>query len=77
YPNPNDGVFTLAFELSSAKTVQFEVLDVQGRKVYEQRREGVLSHREQIDLSMAESGIYVLRIITNDGVATQKIVVRH
>ncbi|MGL5890667.1 MAG: T9SS type A sorting domain-containing protein [Bacteroidia bacterium] len=26
---------------------------------------------------MAESGIYVLRIITNDGVATQKIVVRH
>jgi Secretion system C-terminal sorting domain/PKD domain len=77
YPNPNDGVFTIAFELSSAKTVQIEVLDVQGRKVVEQRLESVLVHREQLDLSGSESGIYVLRIITTDGVATQKIVVRH
>jgi PKD repeat protein len=77
YPNPNDGVFTIAFELSSAKTVQIEVLDVQGRKVVEQRLESVLVHREQLDLSGSESGIYVLRIITTDGVATQKIVVKH
>jgi hypothetical protein len=77
YPNPNDGVFTIAFELSSAKTVQIEVLDVQGRKVVEQRLESVLAHREQPDLSGSESGIYVLRIITTDGVATQKIVVKH
>ncbi|MCA6365179.1 MAG: T9SS type A sorting domain-containing protein, partial [Bacteroidetes bacterium] len=76
YPNPTGGLFTVQFELSSAKDVHVEVLDVQGRKVAEQRAESVLSYREQLDLSTAESGVYVLRIITTDGVATQRIVLQ-
>lgn len=42
----------------------------------EQRAELVLSYREQIDLSTAESGVDVLRIITTDIVATQRIVLQ-
>jgi hypothetical protein len=76
YPNPNGGLFTVQFELSTAKDVHVEVLDVQGRKVIEQRAESVLSYREQVDLGTAESGVYVLRIITTDGVATQRIVLQ-
>lgn len=76
YPNPNGGLFTVQFELSTAKDVHVEVLDVQGRKVAEQRAESVLSYREQVDLSTAESGVYVLRIITTDGVATRRIVLQ-
>lgn len=34
------------------------------------------SYREQIDLSTAESGVDVLRIITTDIVATQHIVLQ-
>ena len=77
YPNPNDGQFTLSFEFSKSKDVTIEVLDVTGRIIYSEKATAISSYRKDLDLTSAESGMYQVRIITNDGVVTKKIVVQH
>lgn len=77
YPNPNDGHFTLAFEFTQSKDVTIEVFDVTGRTVYSEKQSNISSYRKDLDLSTAESGMYQVRIITTEGVVTQKIIVQH
>lgn len=76
YPNPNDGHFTLAFEFSKAKDATIEVLDIAGRIIYSDKQTGITVYKKDLDLSNADSGMYQVRIITTEGVVTQKIVVQ-
>jgi hypothetical protein len=75
YPNPNDGQFTLTFEFEKAKDVTIEVLDVTGRVVYTDKQTGITSYNKQIGLT-TDSGVYEIRIITNDGVVTKKMIIQ-
>jgi PKD repeat protein len=76
FPNPNDGTFTLSFDFTKAKDVTVEVLDVTGRVIYSDKENDVVNYNKQIGLENAQSGMYLVRIITNDGVVTEKIVVQ-
>jgi PKD domain/Secretion system C-terminal sorting domain len=76
FPNPNDGRFTIAFEFSKAKDVTIEIMDVAGRIIYSEQSSDVTSYRKEIGLASIESGVYQVRIITNEGVVTKKIVVQ-
>ena len=64
YPNPTAGKITV----EGADIQRIEVYDNCGRRVAEYRNGG------DIDLSGFVSGIYNLRIITDDGVAVKKVV---
>jgi PKD repeat protein len=77
FPNPNDGKFTLSFDFTKAKDVTIQVLDVTGRIVYSDEQKGITSYNKQVGLENAESGMYSVRIITTEGVVTEKIVVQH
>jgi PKD repeat protein len=76
FPNPNDGTFTLSFDFSNSKDVTIEVLDVTGRIIYADKESDIMSYNKQIGLESAESGMYMIRIITNDGVVTEKMVIQ-
>jgi hypothetical protein len=76
FPNPNDGNFTLAFELTKAKSVNVEILDVAGRIVYNKDYNNITRFNEKIGIENADNGMYVVRIITDEGVVTEKIVVQ-
>lgn len=76
YPNPNDGNFTLSFDFTTQKDVTIEVFDVSGRIIYTDRENNIMTYNKQIGLESAESGIYFVRIITTEGVVTEKVMVQ-
>ena len=76
FPNPNNGEFTLSFSFEHAKDVTVEVLDVTGRIVYTDKQNAITTYNKQIGLESANQGVYMVRIITPDGVATQKVVIQ-
>lgn len=76
FPNPNDGNFTLSFEFTSQKDVTIEVMDMAGRILFTDNESNIMSYNKQIGLVNAESGIYIVRIVTTEGVVTQKITVQ-
>jgi hypothetical protein len=76
YPNPNDGNFTLSFDFTTQKDVTIEVMDVRGRIVYSDMENNIMSYNKQIGLTDAESGMYFVRIITSEGVVTEKVTIQ-
>jgi hypothetical protein len=56
FPNPNNGNFTLNYNLSSPKAI-LNVRDITGRLVYSQNING-MSGKETIDVSSLSQGIY-------------------
>jgi PKD repeat protein len=76
FPNPNNGQFTLSFNFEKAKDVTVEVLDVTGRIVYSDKQNGITTYNKQIGIENADQGMYLVRIITTEGVVTQKIIIQ-
>ena len=76
FPNPNDGNFTIAFNLSDAKDVTITVVDVSGRVVYQDQQIKIINYKKQIVIESAEQGMYFVQIITADGVVNQKVLVQ-
>lgn len=77
YPNPNNGRFTIELSVVSGQSI-VEVYNLLGKKVYSeilkpQTPKGALN---QIDLSSQPAGIYIYRVINDDGTsASGKIVI--
>lgn len=69
-PNPANGWVTV---VSSYLPSRYEVYDMKGVKVLEQKAEGISA---KIDLSGLESGTYVLAVHLSHGVVTKRLVVR-
>ena len=68
YPNPTTG--ELNIQSSTFKVQGVEILDVNGRKCHVSR---VTCH-ENIDISALPNGVYFVRIATEQGVVTKKII---
>ncbi|MEL6633038.1 MAG: T9SS type A sorting domain-containing protein, partial [Bacteroidota bacterium] len=74
-PNPTEGRFHVKSEMINVPNLFIEVVDVQGRIVYQYQQGNVSgSFDHAIDISDQALGIYVLRI--SDGVreVTQRII---
>ena len=79
YPNPAQRVASLAFTLVAPGEVRAEVFDVLGRRVA-RLHEGALAagrHALRWELPTVPSGVYVVRLTTPAGSATQRITVVH
>jgi len=69
FPNPSSGIFTIR---SSAIIVTVEVLDVVGKLIYSG---SLTSGSNQLNLSKEVNGIYFLKIKSEEGISTKKIIV--
>ena len=75
YPNPNEGVFILEFELPQIKSVEIKLQSVTGQLVFlEKLNKFSGKYQKLIDLSSFAKGIYILRLSHNGTVETKKIV---
>jgi hypothetical protein len=70
YPNPTRGA--LRIENGGLKIKGIEIFDILGKK-QNIRAENILLHETKIDISHLSSGIYFLRITTESGVETMKV----
>jgi minor extracellular serine protease Vpr len=75
YPNPTNGLLNIQFS-DNQQDVQLEIYDVSGR-VHIQKRVMTISQNsvETLNLVNLTTGVYTLRILTNENQATFRIVV--
>ncbi|MCK4288913.1 MAG: T9SS type A sorting domain-containing protein [Bacteroidales bacterium] len=74
YPNPNNGVFSIALQNTVAKS-EVEIYNVHGEKVYAISNVKRITSNE-IDLSKFPKGIYFVKIYDGDEIYTEKVVIQ-
>ena len=76
YPNPNNGVFKVDFNTSSATDVELQILNLIGQSVYSSsfsNINGAFTH--PLDLAGLSSGVYVLELVSKEGRTNRKIII--
>lgn len=72
YPNPSNGVYNVRINQFSGK-VNFQVIDINGRTVYNQTDDHFNIERT-LNLSSFQSGVYILKVSGDNVNYTQKLV---
>ena len=77
YPMPNDGLFALTFESAYLQHIKVELLSVTGQLIDSQDLNAFKGRFEKdYDLSGYASGVYVVKVHHNNGVAVQRVVLK-
>jgi hypothetical protein len=78
FPNPNNGQFSvrLLTENNDLKILEVSVFDQLGRENTRLREDTFTSNEVSLNMQNSARGIYVLRILTNKGIVTKKILVQ-
>lgn len=78
YPNPNNGIFTLEFELDKTEAVEINIIDITGRVVLNREYPNIRGKfKEQFDLkNNLNVGFYVIDININGNRTQRKIIVK-
>jgi hypothetical protein len=77
YPNPSRGQFSM--QLNNSRATKAEVLIADAKGVIVERRQVQLTEGKQtlrFNLSNKAAGLYVMKVITEEGVQTMKVVVQ-
>lgn len=77
FPNPNEGVFNLSFDLPVEGPTSIQIYNAQGRLIYQNellRFSGTF--QESIDISENARGTYFLAVIQNGSSVTKKVVIQ-
>ncbi len=70
FPNPGNGIFLIKSEI---KNSSIEIVNVLGEKVYATK---INSAQSEIDLSKQPQGIYFIKLISEQGTATKKLIIQ-
>lgn len=74
-PNPNQGIFTLAFESRSKETVKINVFDIHGKNVYSDKVKNFEGHySENINIENEKPGAYFVTLKQDQKYLTQKFI---
>lgn len=74
YPNPSEGVFTIALSDNSGKPNTVKIYDLSGKNVFEETLSGTV--QKQLDLSALPKGIYTLHLSSEKSNGVKKLVIR-
>lgn len=77
FPNPNNGVFNIKYELKTKSNVMIEIYDIKGIRVktlVNQLNQYEGKYTIPSDLSDLTNGTYICRLIKNDKVESTKII---
>ena len=75
HPNPSNGVFQLHWTGTGFGAVTCEVTDMSGRLLFSQQANGV-AELGTIDLTQLPKGVHILKLTSEQGTATARIVLR-
>jgi len=75
YPNPNSGKFVLKIELQRKTEFQIQLTSNTGQIIYS---ESVVAsfYKKEIDFSGYAKGVYALKVVSDGGVVTKKVIYR-
>jgi subtilisin-like proprotein convertase family protein len=75
YPNPSKGNFTVSFDNPSDETVNIAVMDIRGRKIFENNYPSGSTFNQEIQLENAQSGVYLLNLTNGNRKEVKRIIV--
>ena len=76
YPNPSNDVFNVNINNIDATDMLVEIIDVDGKVIYNYYNSSVTNYNNSIDVSKYAKGVYYLRINTNSKVFVEKLIVQ-
>ena len=77
YPNPNNGVFRVDFDVEGLRNVEVVISDVTGKIIYTNDLGKVSgAQREDVNLSNYAKGMYIIQLKSNDVVVSRKVSVQ-
>lgn len=74
YPNPADQTTTINYPAEYLKNAVVEVVDLSGKKIYS---DVIDSSSLKISTANFENGIYLIRIISENGISSSKLCIHH
>ena len=76
FPNPNNGVFQLEVSTMNVMDLEINVINTLGQVVFTKTSTKNSTHfKEKIDLSKSAKGVYYVRVSSNEGAITRKLVI--
>ncbi|PKW28698.1 reprolysin-like metallopeptidase [Flavobacterium lindanitolerans] len=76
YPNPNNGTFNIQFNSDSSNEIKVGVHDIRGREIFNQSYQNTGLFSQSLQLSNAQSGIYLVTVQDGDKKEVKKIVIQ-
>lgn len=73
-PNPTTGRVVVQLVQATAQAANLQVLDALGRTVYQQALPAAATQEQTLDLQALPAGVYLVRVTSAAGVATQRLV---
>lgn len=74
YPNPTENILNISADLVSIADANVKIYDISGKLVYENANLFYNTNAANIDISTFNSGVYLLKLETNETVQTVKVV---
>lgn len=76
YPNPNKGSFNIKFDSNTGYSdIKVNVFDMRGRKIFENTYANHATFNENIQLTDAQSGVYLVSVIDGNQKIVKRIVI--
>ena len=72
YPNPSNGIFNIGFGNLSPNKI--EVYDISGKLILQKNSLEVTNNQTNIDLSNTSTGVYFVKISTDNNTITKRII---
>jgi hypothetical protein len=79
YPNPNDGIITILFNMKTANDLKIKITDLKGSILKYETVKNLSIGKNQITYNLtgtSKSGVYMITLETASEVATQKVIIK-
>lgn len=76
YPNPSRGIFTVKFDNATSNDVSIAVYDMRGRQIMSKNYPSSDSFEQEVDLTGAQAGVYLLHVEAGENKAVKRIVIQ-
>jgi hypothetical protein len=76
WPNPNNGKFNISVTTGQVTDIRLQILDVDGRMVFNKDYTSVNSIDEMTDTGISEPGVYFVRIMSGQSIWTGKLIIQ-
>jgi subtilisin-like proprotein convertase family protein len=75
YPNPNKGNFTIQFDNTTSNEIKVNVYDMRGRTIFENNYSNQVTFNENIQLTNAQAGVYLVSVTDGNQKMVKRIVI--
>jgi hypothetical protein len=75
YPNPNNGVFQIGYQLPQNKPGIVEILDINGKLLWSRNLPAWSTTQKIIIDDTIPQGFYLIRLASDKNIATQKLII--